>query len=287
LQKFDHLIDNVRDAIPDGIDACVSLVLFNNDKQEVVDAIRQASSTQVRTHVVIIDNSMPPMELSFASDMGATVVATNKNVGYGRGHNIALNASKGKCRYNVVMNTDLKTKGDVIAGMVAFMDLHTEAGLGMPRVCYPDGSLQRLCRLLPDPTDIIARRILHRTKWGKEKNCQYEFHKWNYDTVAEFPFLSGCFMTLRRKTLDQVGHFDERYFLYAEDLDLSRRINAVSRTLYNPHETVIHEYRSKARPSLKRTQYALVSLSQYFSKWGWIQDKDRDRINHNTINQFR
>ncbi|MFL0415837.1 glycosyltransferase [Sphingomonas sp. 179-A 2A2 NHS] len=287
LHEFDQLIDDVRCALPARVDACVSFVLFENDRQEVINAIAQVRSRTVTTHVVIIDNSVPPMDLSFAAAMGATVVATNQNIGYGRGHNIALAASRGRCRYNIVMNTDLQTQDDVIGGMVAFMDRHGDAGLAMPRVRYPDGSLQRLCRLLPDPADIVARRLLHRTKWGQEKNRQYEFHNWNYDTVAEFPFLSGCFMILRRETLDQVGYFDERYFLYAEDLDLSRRIRAVSRTLYNPDETVVHEYRSKARPSLKRVRYAMVSLSKYFFKWGWIVDPERDRINRAAIEQFR
>lgn len=287
MRDFDHLIDELRGKIPDDIDVCVSFVLFHNEKQEIIDAIEQVASERVATHVVVVDNSVPPMNLTFAMATGATVIATNKNIGYGRGHNIALAASKGKCRYNVVMNTDLKTNGDVIGGMVAFMDKHLDAGLAMPRVCYPDGSLQRLCRLLPDPTDMIARRIMHRTEWGQARNRRYEFHNWNYDSVAEFPFLSGCFMILRREVLDRIGYFDERYFLYAEDLDLSRRINAVSRTLYNPSETVIHEYRSQARPSLKRMRYAAVSLSQYFSKWGWIRDRERDRVNQNTIDQFR
>lgn len=287
MRDFDHLIDELRKNIPDDIDVCVSFVLFHNEKQEIIDAIEQVTSDRVKTHVVVVDNSVPPMDLTFAMVTGATVVATNKNIGYGRGHNIALAASKGKCRYNVVMNTDLKTNGDVIGGMVAFMDENLDAGLAMPRVCYPDGSLQRLCRLLPDPTDMVARRIMHRTEWGQARNRRYEFHNWNYDSVAEFPFLSGCFMILRREILDRIGYFDERYFLYAEDLDLSRRINAVSRTLYNPSETVIHEYRSQARPSLKRMRYAAVSLSQYFSKWGWIRDRERDRVNQNTIDQFR
>ncbi len=286
MTKFGHLVEHIERSMPNDLDVCVSFVLFGNDREEITRAITQAQSSRVSTHVVIIDNSCPPLELGFAREMGATVVATNENIGYGRGHNIALAASRGKCRYNLVMNTDLQTQDDVIAGMVAFMDAHPDAGLAMPKVRYPDGSLQRLCRLLPDPKDIVARRLLSGTKWAKARNERYEFHNWNYDSVAQFPFLSGCFMICRRSILDTVGHFDERYFLYAEDLDLSRRIHAVARTLYNPAESVIHEYRSQTRPSLKRIRYAIVSLSQYFSKWGWIVDRDRDRINRQTIDQF-
>ncbi len=286
MTKFSRLVDHIEQAMPQDLDVCVSFVLFDNDRDEIVRAITQVQSSRALTHVVIIDNSCPPLDLDFAEALGATVVATNKNIGYGRGHNIALEASKGKCRYNLVMNTDLQTQNDVIAGMVAFMDENPDAGLAMPKVRYPDGSLQRLCRLLPDPADLVARRLLFNTKWAKAKNERYEFHNWNYDSVAQFPFLSGCFMICRRSIIDMVGYFDERYFLYAEDLDLSRRIHAVAKTLYNPGESVIHEYRSQSRPSLKRMRYAFISLSQYFFKWGWATDRDRDRINQNTLDQF-
>lgn len=273
-------------AIPDDVDVCVSFVLFGTARDEVERAIAQARSNALKVHVVLIDNSQPPLDLSFARASDVTIVTTNANLGYGRGHNIALAASKGRCRYNLVMNTDLQMGPEVIPGMVAFMDAHADVGLTMPKVRYPDGSLQRLCRLLPDPVDLLGRRFFSATNWAKERNKRYEFHNWHYDTVAEFPFLSGCFMLIRRSVLDTVGYFDERYFLYAEDLDLSRRLHAAARTLYVPDYGVVHEYRSQTRPSFRRLRYAMVSLSQYFTKWGWVRDADRDRINRKTLEQF-
>lgn len=281
----DH-IAAVRVSIPEGLDVCVSFVLFGNDREEVERAITQAQASLLAVHVVVIDNSQPPLDLEFARCLGATVVTTHANLGYGRGHNIALAASKGRCRYNLVMNTDLQMGPEVLPGMVAFMDAHPNAGLTMPKVRYPDGSLQRLCRLLPVPVDLLGRRFFSGTRWAKARNQKYEFHDWDYDTVAEFPFLSGCFMLIRRSVLDVVGYFDERYFLYAEDLDLSRRIHAVSRTLYVPMQSVVHEYRSQARPSLRRLRYAAVSLTRYFTKWGWVHDPERARANRRTIEQF-
>lgn len=286
MTEFGYLAERAARSIPNNLDVCVSFVLFDNDKDEVTRAIRQVQASRISSHIVIIDNSCPPLDLQYAAAMGATVLSTNKNIGYGRGHNIALHASKGKCRFNLVMNTDLQTEGDTIAGMVAFMDANSEAGLAMPKVRYPDGSLQRLCRLLPDPADMIARRVMKGTKWAKARNDRYEFHGWNYNTVGEFPFLSGCFMLCRRSVLDQVGYFDERYFLYAEDLDLSRRIHSVSKTLFNPDQSVIHEYRSESSPSINRIRYAAASLSRYFFKWGWFFDNDRSRINQATLTQF-
>lgn len=286
LSHSAHWIDAARTSIQDDLDVCVSFVLFGNDRVEIERAIDQVQSETLAVHVVIIDNSLPALDLDFARRPGVTIVTTNANLGYGRGHNIALAASKGKCRYNLVMNTDLQMGPDVVPGMVAFMDAHPDTGLTMPKVRYPDGSLQRLCRLLPAPADLLGRRFFARTAWAKARNEKYEFHDWAYDTVAEFPFLSGCFMLIRRPVLDSVGYFDERYFLYAEDLDLSRRIHAAARTLYVPMHGVVHEYRSQSRPSLRRMRYAAVSLTRYFAKWGWVYDPERDRANRRTVEQF-
>lgn len=279
--------EDIRAGVPDGLDVCVSFVLFGNDRGEVERAVAQVQASALAVHVIVVDNTSPPLNLDFlACWPGVTVVATNANLGYGRGHNIALRASEGRTRYNLVLNTDLEMAADVLPGLVAFMDTRPDAGLAMPRVVYPDGSLQRLCRLLPVPADLIGRRFFARTRWAAARNRNYEFHDWDYGSVAEFPFLSGCFMLIRRSVLDVVGYFDERYFLYAEDLDLSRRIHALARTLYVPSQTVVHEYRSQSRPSLRRLRYAAVSLFRYFNKWGWIHDPGRDAANERTTRQF-
>ena len=89
-------------------------------------------------------------------------------------------------------------------------------------------------------------------------------------------------MMMRRSVLDTVGGFDERYFLYAEDLDLSRRIHRCSETLFIPDVQVVHEYRSESGRGVMRLLYGLHSLSQYFSKWGWFFDYERVKINQRT-----
>ena len=77
-------------------------------------------------------------------------------------------------------------------------------------------------------------------------------------------------MALRREIVDRIEGFDERFFLYGEDLDLSRRMHTVARTMFAPVAIVVHEYRSEERPSHQLTRYKLVSLARYFAKWGMV-----------------
>ena len=84
-----------------------------------------------------------------------TVLRPGRNLGYGAAHNLAFKLSEGG-RYHAVLNTDLVYGPDVFPRLLEFMDAHNEVGLSMPRVIYPDGSIQHLCRLLPHPLDIFG-----------------------------------------------------------------------------------------------------------------------------------
>ena len=266
--------------LPRSCDVVVSFVLYRTGPAEAQAAVEQAlASSGLDLHVVVVDNSETPVPLPAFDPDRVTRVRSGANLGYGRAHNIAIAASAGRCRYHFVLNTDLRFGPEVIPALVSYMDARPEIGLAMPRVVYPDGRVQQLCRLLPDPLLLLGRRFFPSSRYVRERNRDYEFHDWSYDREASFPFLSGCFMAIRRSVLDRVGGFDPRYFLYAEDLDLSRRIHAVADTRFAPVATVEHGYRTQSARSWRLTRYALVSLARYFSKWGWLVDRERDAVN--------
>jgi GT2 family glycosyltransferase len=157
----------------------------------------------------------------------------------------------------------------------------------MPRVLYPDGRLQYLCKLLPTPKTLIVRRFLASLKSTLQReNFRYELQSSGYDKILDVPFLSGCFMFLRTEALRKVGLFDERFFLYTEDADLTRRIHRHYRTVFFPEATIYHHH---ARGSYK-TPWLLwcniLSAIRYFNKWGWVRDAERDRFNRKTLLQF-
>ena len=273
----------MSNSLPEQLDVVVSFVLFGTGVDEVNRAVEQALDNQSNVYVVLVDNSVPPLNLPNYDAARVQLIRSGANLGYGRGHNLAIKWGQGRSRYHLVMNTDITYGKGVIDVLTTFMDARLDVGLTMPKVLYPDGSIQRLCRLLPSPADLLGRRFFAWTVWAKRRNRVYEFHDWNYDSVARFPFLSGCFMMMRRSVLETVGGFDERYFLYAEDLDLSRRMHGCSETLFIPDVEVVHEYRSEGGRGLMRLLYGMRSLSQYFAKWGWFFDAERDAINRRTV----
>ena len=101
------------------------------------------------------------------------------------------------------------------------------------------------------------------------------------------PYLSGCFMLLRSEALKKVGLFDERFFMYPEDIDLTRRIREHYRTIFYPHVSVIHNHAQGSYKSKKLLWIHIINLIKYFNKWGWFCDKKRQLINKETLNQFK
>jgi len=264
-------------------DVVGSIVLFKTDPQEVDQAIRQFLAVPLKTHLCIIDNSPTPLSSPANADPRVSYFFANGNLGYGRAHNIALRASQGRSRYNLVMNTDITYPPDAVTRLVDFMEANAQAGLAGPKVLYPDGSLQHVCRLLPTPANLFLRRFLPGSTWTHRADAVYELRRWDHESIANIPYFQGSFMMLRTALCNQVGGFDERFFLYGEDIDLTRRIHAIAETLYVPDVRITHQYRRYSNRSLLGTWYGIQNNCRYFNKWGWFFDRDRKRINRKVL----
>ena len=102
----------------------------------------------------------------------------------------------------------------------------------------------------------------------------------------DVPFLSGCFMFLRTEALKKVGLFDEQFFLYTEDADLSRRIHKHYRTVYYPQVTIYHYHQRGSYRNFWLMWCNIKSAIRYFNKWGWAYDRERELFNRRTIQQL-
>jgi GT2 family glycosyltransferase len=103
----------------------------------------------------------------------------------------------------------------------------------LPKVIYPDGSLQYLCKLLPTPFDLIFRRFFPDIGVTRKLNDTYSLKMSGYDRIINPPCLSGCFMFLRMSIIKENNlFFDERFFMYCEDFDFIRRLHRIAKTIY-------------------------------------------------------
>ena len=135
--------------------------------------------------------------------------------------------------------------------------------------------------------DLIGRRFIPFKGYVKRRNYNYELRWTDYEKIMDVPSLSGCFMFLRLSVIQKIGGFDERYFMYAEDLDLCRRIGEVSKTVYYPEVQIYHEYAKGSYKNRKLLKYHIRSVIKYFNKWGWFFDVKRKKRNNDFLKQYR
>ncbi len=256
----------------------VSVVLYHTPEKEVARIADICSQIKGLHKLYIIDNSTNKLS-NRNLGYNAEYIFNGVNLGYGKAHNIALRKSIAEgVDYHLVVNADVEFSAEVISAMVDYMESHKDVALLSPKVYYPNGKIQRLCKLLPTPMDLFGRRFLPKS-WISERQAEYEMHASGYDKIMNLPYLSGCFMFLRVECLRENGLFDERYFMYPEDIDLTRRLHSKYQTLFYPAVSVIHHHERSSYKSLRMMWVHIVNMCRYFNKWGWFHDPERKIFN--------
>lgn len=256
-----------------------SVVIHNTDPKmldKAVESLRQSAVSRL----YLIDNSPDPLQSPPASGPGLDIYYEHvKNNGFGAAHNIAIRkALREGSDYHLVMNPDVEWEGDAIGPLTEYMTRNPDVGMAMPKVVYPDGVLQYSFRMLPTPYDVFAKRFLPQHMIEKRMK-RYLLEEADHDTIVNCPYLLGSCLLFRTKGFIEAGMFDERFFLYPEDIDITRRFHARFKTLYLPLTTVIHRHAAESRKSKKMLLIHIRNMIKYFNKWGWFIDSERRRYN--------
>lgn len=276
-----------------------SIVLYNTPLDELQRAVDNLVASPLLNRLFLVDNSpVPPSPYmartnskpNFSSiataDNRITYLPQNQNLGYGKAHNIAIRETiKEGIPYHLVLNADTDFDADIFPKIINFMQANADVALLQPKIYYTNGTLQRTCRLLPTPYDMFARRFMP-SLLTKKRNARYELHEFDYNTTLNVPYLPGCFMFLRTSALQEVGLFDERFFLYPEDIDLTRRLHRHFKTLFFPEVSITHRHDRASYKSLKLTLIHVHEMAKYFTKWGWLCDSERSSFNKTIIEQL-
>jgi N-acetylglucosaminyl-diphospho-decaprenol L-rhamnosyltransferase len=209
------------------------------------------------------DGSADMVEESFAQAR----LIRSENRGYAAGNNLGLRSfGFGKLgtgpgegerpRYILLLNPDTELPPAALADMLAFLDARPQAGVAGPRLVREDGSLDKACRRsFPTPEVAfyrlsgLSRLFPHSPRFGRYNVTYLSPH-----VTSEIDSVVGAFMLIRAEVLDQIGLLDERYFMYAEDLDFCYRAKAAGwQVWYNPGVTVLHY---KGQSSRQRSAFA-------------------------------
>jgi GT2 family glycosyltransferase len=268
------------------ITACI--VLYKNEIIMLREAINSFLNTGLNLKIFLVDNSPTDDLKVLVTDSIIEYIHNPANPGFGASHNLAIEkAIEYGSTYHFVVNPDIYFEGDVISPMVEYMADDMTIGMMMPQVLNVDRSVQNLPKLLPSPFSIFWRKIKKPAHAYQKFINQYELREVPHDVIYNAPILSGCFTLLNLEAVKKVGMYDDTFFMYFEDWDMSRRMHKLYKTIYFPKVAVVHEYESGANKSSKLFKIFINSAVIYFNKWGWFFDEERKKINKEALSQFK
>ncbi|HCK82752.1 MAG TPA: glycosyl transferase [Candidatus Competibacteraceae bacterium] len=201
---------------------------------------------------------------------GSELLSGHGNVGYGTGHNLALQRGAGD--FHLILNPDVLLAEDALSEGLAFLTAHPDAGLVAPAARDGAGRPQYLCKHYPTVLDLALRGFA--PGWLRRRFQarldRYELRdRMGEGVLWDPPIASGCFMLCRREALERIGGFRPEYFLYFEDFDLSLRLAAVARLACAPRIRIVHLGGHAARKGPRHVGLFLRSATLFFGQHGW------------------
>lgn len=263
----------------------VSIVTYKTDLVELAKCLQSLFSPLV-SKVYVIDNSNQKYIFDFCKEYAFVEYIGSRNVGYGAGHNQALRrVLNSKSKYHLILNSDVYFDPSILNELLKYMDRNLDVAQVQPNIIYPDGRMQYTCRLLPTPVNLIFRRFLPKKMIAKIDD-RYLLKFNDHMQAINIPYHQGSFMFFRTECFSKVGLFDEHFFMYLEDIDITRRMHKYYRTMYWPEVTIVHAHRAASYKSKKMLKIHIQNAIKYFNKWGWIFDCERKLWNRNLLKEL-
>ena len=253
----------------------ISVIIINwNTKRLLRDSLKSLaqSGDTIQTELIVSDNASEDgsREMVLEEFPAVKLHVNSTNIGFGAGNNRALPLATG--RYVLFLNSDTIVSPCSLEKMVAYADAHPDIGILGPKLLNEDGSLQYSCRRYPQ----IAMAFFRNTPLGKlfpnnRFTNDYLMQDWDHLEPRDVDWVSGAALMIRKSLLEQIGSFDEEYYMYCEDVDLCWRANhakmseetgAQWRVTYFP-DAVIHHLIGKSSDQAPTRMSYEFHRSQY------------------------
>jgi GT2 family glycosyltransferase len=260
------------------MDISMVIVTYNNRGfiSECIGQIKKHLPKELVCEIIAVDNNSSdgtPSALRAIADV--QIISNKRNIGFGAANNIGIGASRGK--YILLLNPDIFVHEGAFEKLYEFMEQNDGVAVCGPRLIYPDGTDQASANRWPRcfATPLVQRTFLGNTAWGRRIKAKYRLEGLAKDRPSLVPWLVGAALFIRRESLKSVGGgFDERFFMYYEDIDLCRQFwQAGLCVAYVPLSAMTHFHRREsARGGFKIFtnrvyRIHLLSYFKYFIKW--------------------
>lgn len=197
--------------------------------------------------------------------------AVGVNLGYGRGHNLAIDDTGSD--FHLVLNPDVSVSEAALYEGLNYLQYHPEVVLVAPRVVDHNGDGLFPCKRYPAFLDLALRGFapqwLKRFFAGRLNRYEMRGLAGVTEPLVGVGIVSGCYMLVRADAISAIQGFDERFFLYFEDFDLSLRMHSVGELVYVPSMQIVHYGGNTAKKGLRHIALFAQSAWKFYQRHGW------------------
>ena len=264
----------------------ISLVSYNSNISElskVLFFVKKIKKMKVK--VYIFDNAKQKSLSRFCKKNKYNYFASDKNIGFGNGHNYNIRNTININPIYLILNPDIYLKPNDVVSCINFLRKKKSYGLLSPMLVNINGSTQQICRAIPSLLNFILRFFFNYDKYSTKIHQKIDSLK-KCKFILNVPFIHGACYFTKAEVIKKVGTYDKNFFLYVEDLDWYRRISEKFDTIYFKSIKVTHVHNRSSHKNLRIFIMHLKSILYYYSKWGIIFDFKRKLINRKFFNQF-
>ncbi|TGD71183.1 glycosyltransferase family 2 protein [Mangrovimicrobium sediminis] len=261
----------------------VSIVVYHSDLErlrQTLASLAAACTGLGGVRVCVVDNAsgrdyaeqlaglLDALEVGEA--LQVALITAPRNLGYGGGHNRALAGGVGA--YHLVLNPDVEIAQDALRVGIDYLAAHPQTALLSPRAEGADGQREFLCKRYPSLLVLALRAFAPGLgeRLFPARMADYEMRELEHAAApAPVVLASGCFMLARGSQLLRTGGFDERFFMYFEDFDLSLRMAQLGAVVFHPGMRIVHHGGYAARKGFSHLRMFGTSALRFFASHGW------------------
>ena len=247
-----------------------SIVLFEENLSDLHNTIECFLNIPLDKKLYLIDNTPNRFfEYVFNSDF-IEYIPIEENIGFGSAHNKIIDKINKVSDFHLILNPDVSFNVDVIPILIQQLQKDKTIAMIAPKVLFLNGSHQYSCRRYPNVSELIVRRFTFLKPFFKKLTNKGEYREKDLTKSFFAEYLTGCFQLYNTQDFCNLKGFDERYFLYMEDVDICKKIdNIQKKKLYYPEEQIVHILKQGSSKSIKLFFRHTSSAIKYFLKWGF------------------
>lgn len=247
-----------------------SIVAYGGAEEIIaaVDSILAWAPKDFRLY--LIDNHSPDdtaARLAAQSwDDRVELICLEQNLGFGGGHNAVL--PRLDSRYHFVLNPDILVDSPVLTQLTEWMEAHPQAVMATPQLYFPDGRVQNLPRRKPNFMGLLARQLSHPGPLAAFDR-RYTMQDRDLTRPQEIQFCTGSFFCIRTSIYKKMKGFDQGYFMYVEDADITQKALQYGKVYLVPGFRAVHAWHRNPMRDASHFKMQLKSMFRFWKKWGF------------------